>query len=108
MLLSLVTVVAIAAFMYGRRLGPEPTPVRFSITPPAGVAWSVPGVDTVIAVSPDGRRLAYSGRGKDGRTSLWIRPLDALESRALAGTEGAISPFWSPDGRSIGFFADSN
>ena len=37
---------------------------------------------------------------------LWLRSLDAVESRALPGTEGASVPFWSPDGRTLGFFAD--
>jgi eukaryotic-like serine/threonine-protein kinase len=40
-----------------------------------------------------------------GRQSLWLRPLDALDAQQLAGTEGGVSPFWSPDGRSIGFIA---
>jgi hypothetical protein len=41
-----------------------------------------------------------------GVNRLWLRPLDALTSEPLAGTEDARYPFWSPDGRSIGFFAE--
>src|SRR6185369_12915746 len=41
----------------------------------------------------------------DGRTLLWIRALNSLSARPLAGTEGAFSPFWSPDSRSVAFFA---
>ena len=52
-----------------------------------------------VALSPDGRQLAFTA----GR-QLWVRPLDSLEARVLPGTEGAGAPFWSPDGRSIGFF----
>ncbi len=55
-------------------------------------------------MSPDGRPLAFVASG-DGPSRLWLRPLDQANARPLAGTEGATSPFWSPDSRSIGFFA---
>jgi Tol biopolymer transport system component len=57
-----------------------------------------------FAVSPDGRRLVYAAAG-DGQTRLWLRALDASTAQPLAGTEGATLPFWSPDSRSIAFFA---
>jgi hypothetical protein len=57
-----------------------------------------------FALSPDGRRLAYVG-DYQGQPTLWVRGLDAAEARPLPGTQGARRPFWSPDGRSIGFFA---
>ena len=57
-----------------------------------------------FALSPDGRHVAFVG-GFVSR-QLWIRSIDALEPRALPGTEGAFYPFWSPGSRSIGFFAD--
>ena len=57
-------------------------------------------------MSPNGRYVTFSvTRGND--TSMWLRPLDSLEARPLPGTNGAAAPFWSPDGRFIGFFADS-
>jgi len=59
-----------------------------------------------FALAPDGSRLAFIARGADGASRLWVRPLAALQARPLAGTEGADAPFWSPDGRDIGFFAD--
>ncbi|MGE0131083.1 MAG: protein kinase [Blastocatellales bacterium] len=58
-----------------------------------------------IAVSPDGRHLAFTA-ATGGNVQLWVRPLDSTEARPLAGTQGAIFPFWSPDSRFIGFFAD--
>ena len=58
-----------------------------------------------LALSPDGRQLAFVARGEDGRAALWVRPLDALEPRLLSGTVDARFPFWAPDGKRIGFFA---
>jgi Tol biopolymer transport system component len=57
-----------------------------------------------LAVSPDGRRLVFVASG-DGVPRLWLRALDTAALQPLAGTDGASYPFWSPDGRSIGFFA---
>jgi eukaryotic-like serine/threonine-protein kinase len=59
-----------------------------------------------FAVSPDGRHLAFVGLGPDGKTTLWVRALSGSGAQQLNGTEGASSPFWSPDSRQIGFFAD--
>jgi hypothetical protein len=61
---------------------------------------------TNFAISPDGRYLAMivTTTGERG-TQLWVRPLESLQAQALAGTEGALLPFWSPDSRYIGFFA---
>ncbi len=61
------------------------------------------------AISPDGTRLVFFGQGEGGRSSLWIRALDSLALQPLTGTELSGSPpypFWSPDGRSIGFFSE--
>lgn len=58
-----------------------------------------------LAVSPDGRSIAVV-LVKDGQQLIWVRRLDASEMTPLAGTEGAADPFWSPDSRMLGFFAD--
>ncbi|MGH9852169.1 MAG: hypothetical protein ACREBD_20215, partial [Blastocatellia bacterium] len=58
-----------------------------------------------IAISPDGRLLAFTA-ATGGNVQLWVRPLDSTDARALAGTQGARLPFWSPGSRFIGFFAD--
>jgi Tol biopolymer transport system component len=55
-----------------------------------------------LAISPDGRRIAYVAR-RDGKRQLVQRSLDAAEGTAIVGTEGAFSPFFSPDGRWVGF-----
>jgi Tol biopolymer transport system component len=59
-----------------------------------------------VTISPDGSRLAFSGIDESGKVSIWVRPLDSFTATPLAGTDGGILPFWSPDGRSLGFFAD--
>jgi Tol biopolymer transport system component len=56
------------------------------------------------AVSPDGRYLVF-GAGTQGTAPLWLRPLDSLSARPLPGTEGANLPFWSPDSKSVAFYA---
>ncbi|MBZ5590463.1 MAG: serine/threonine-protein kinase [Acidobacteriia bacterium] len=81
--------------------------VRASITTPEGLVFANRGLDPhgPAAISPDGRLLVFPASSKDRGIQLWIRPLDAAEARPLPGTEQASYPFWSPDSRSIGFFA---
>ena len=81
-------------------------PIRFAINPPQGTRFIWIRNQNLFAVSPDGRLIAFVARGNDGRTFLWVRPLADSNAVALAGTEGAAAPFWSPDSRSVGFFAD--
>src|SRR6185503_10924508 len=83
--------------------------VRFRLDFPAGfrVGTGAGVTRYALAVSPDGRTIAYIG-GAQGSTAdpqLFVRTLDDLQPRALAGTEGAYSPFFSPDGKWIGFAA---
>ena len=78
----------------------EEGPLRLAVVPPVGVGSSGP-----FALSPDGRQVAFVGAGSDGADKLWVRPLDSLEARELPGSEDAAQPFWSPDSRSLGFFA---
>ncbi len=79
--------------------------VRFLIAPPAGVLFTHDVVATNMAISPDGRHLAFVASSQ-GRRQIWLRDLDVVSARPLEGTEGGSSPFWSPDSRSLGFFAD--
>ncbi len=58
-----------------------------------------------MALSPDGRRLAFLAPTAEGKNLLWVRPLNGVAAQPLAGTEGAGYPFWSPDSRFLGFFA---
>jgi serine/threonine protein kinase len=74
---------------------------RFEIPPPQGTSY-----ERLFAISPNGRRLAFSAIDTGGVRSIWIRSLDASIVQRIAGTNDALYPFWSPDGGSIGFFAD--
>jgi Tol biopolymer transport system component len=76
--------------------------IKASLLPPSDA--SLVRAAGPFALSPDGRRLVFVAR-REGKAMLWIRPLDADEAQVLPGTEGASFPFWSPDGRSLGFFA---
>jgi Tol biopolymer transport system component len=90
--------------------GNPPTPIRdirFSVYPESGSLFSPASASVVspqFAISRDGSSLAFVATS-DGRDKLWVRRLDGLAARVLAGTDDAIYPFWSPDGRSLGFFA---
>jgi serine/threonine-protein kinase len=59
-----------------------------------------------LAISPDGRRLVYVGRGPRGN-QLYLREMDKPGATPLSGTEGASGPFFSPDGESVGFVVDA-
>ncbi len=80
------------------------TPIRFALPPPPGTRFGVSFETTFLALSPDGSQVALVARPADGTNRIWLRPLSAVEARPLAGTEGASSAFWSPDGRSLAFF----
>ncbi len=60
-----------------------------------------------LAISPDGSQLAFVASSPGGKGVLWVRSLDGISAQPLPGTENAEFPFWSHDGRSLGFFADA-
>jgi eukaryotic-like serine/threonine-protein kinase len=81
--------------------GPRPV-TRTVITLPPGDQLAV--IDfPAIAISPDGTQIAYVAT-RSGTRQIFLRSLDSLEARPLGGTEGADCPFFSPDGRWLGFF----
>ena len=87
---------------YFSRSAPDERAVRLAFAPPENLIFDNGLYDYVI-ISPDGRTLAFTGRAADGTRQLWVRPLHAGEAQPLPGTEDALTPFWSPDSRSIGF-----
>jgi eukaryotic-like serine/threonine-protein kinase len=116
---ALVAGAMIAGAYFTTRVEPQPTapappelPItRFAVTPPpAAPLASLGGFD--VTISPDGKRIAYFVEDPErGSVSLYVRDLDSLESRPIPGTEvtntsgGNMNPFFSPDGRSIGYLA---
>jgi Tol biopolymer transport system component len=77
--------------------------VRFSLSLPDGVEL-VDGAQ--FAVSPDGKHLVAAARGPEGRQRLWVRSFVSADWRELPQSDGAAHPFWSPDSRQVGFFAN--
>ena len=99
-----IGVVAIGAMRLTVREAPAEEVTRFVVTPPAGTLISASENNTRMALSPDGRLLAFVATTK-GREQLWIHSMREGAARPLEGTEGAVSPFWSPDSRFVGFVA---
>ena len=101
-LLVLATAAAAALVPAALRKPPENAEVRFEVSFPREVTSDF----AHLALSPDGQQLlAVPALGGSGL--LWMRRLGSTSGRWLPGTEGAMLPFWSPDGASIGFFADA-
>jgi serine/threonine protein kinase len=93
--LAVLIALGVAGWMYFRPQEPAQTS-RFEVALPENVTFS-----QYVSVSPDGRKLAFNATGE--KSGLWIRDLDALQWRQLPGTENAVSPFWSPDSKFLGF-----
>jgi serine/threonine protein kinase len=97
------TLVAMLAVLLGVRILQQPvsqdSPEWFAIVPPN----SNSGVGLQPAVSPDGSAVVFRAQNDAGATTLWVRSFGSASSRELSGTESGFQPFWSPDGRSIGF-----
>ena len=100
--------VAVAAVVYtlgpwSSRTGPSPL-VSFSIDAPAGTIMNTPAE---AEWSPDGRMLAFTVSDSGGVSHLFVRRLDQLEAREIAGTDRCSLPFWSPDCHQLAFFSGS-
>lgn len=90
-------------FVHFHETPPVFAPVRFAVALPEKSAL------LAFAISPDGRKIVFNVRGPNGRTSLWLRPMDSLEAHELPGTEDAfLDPTWSPDSQSVAFMTGSS
>ena len=105
--LALVVGAAVRQLTFPRE---EQAPVtRTTIGAPAGTRPQITGDDAgPPAISPDGSMLIFTAVGGGGGKRLWVRRLDELSARPLAGTDEASYPFWSPDSKSVGFFDASS
>jgi eukaryotic-like serine/threonine-protein kinase len=105
-LLALTFVVGLSLLylLLRSRTSDETHSYRASLLPPRGTSFEPYN----FSLSRDGKRLAFVGIGEDGRNSLWVRALDARLAQQFTGTDGASFPFWAPDNRRIGFFAENH
>lgn len=104
--LAVVAVSVAAIAWFGRGPGPGAArPMQFTVKLPLGEHLRK---YANVAISPDGRVIAFASLDTLGRQALWVRRFDALESVRIPGTEGATYPFWSPDSRDIGFFTETH
>jgi len=100
-LLSLIAALTLGVFRLPQAPAGERV-VRFSVPPSQGLTWR--NSDFPV-VSPDGERIVFGGQTADGKNPLWVHRLNSYDAQPLPGTEGGYGPFWSPDSRSIAFFA---
>jgi len=98
---ALATVAALVlAIGYWRREKGQTGAIQFQVTAPERTI-----LGEALTISPDGQKLVFPATVADGQTPLWVRTLGSLAAYPLPGTEGASTPFWSPDGRYLAFFA---
>jgi serine/threonine protein kinase/Tol biopolymer transport system component len=93
---ALVVIAAAGAWALWPKPAAPALASRFQVTLPDNVDFN-----TYLSVSPNGHKLVFTASGT--QSGIWIRDVDTLEWRHLAGTEGAIAPFWSPDSRFLAF-----
>ena len=99
---AVVATLALAAVsvIHFREQPPPAELVRFQVAMPENTtlnAW--------VPLSPDGRMAAFIAEDRDGRRRIWVRPLDVLQARPIAEVGGNALPFWSPDSRSLAYYA---
>ncbi len=107
-LVAALGAIVIAVAVYATSRSPQAVtlqaPVRFiAAAPPNSVITVAAGA---FSIAPDGRNLAFTASAGGGPRLLWIRSLDSFEAHPLSGTDDAAFPFWSPDSRTVAFFAN--
>jgi Serine/threonine protein kinase len=105
-LLAILILAALIAFFLSRSRRPEQV-IRTVLDAPEKATLNLTGDNAGPPVlSPSGQMIAFSAVGADRKSTIWVRAMNSLETRALPETTGAVFPFWSPDGNSIGFFEE--
>ncbi len=92
---------AVAVLFYTTRAPKDKSLVRLSIVPEGETR-----ISGQLSISPNGKSVAFVAKTLTGETALWVRSTDWANAKKLPGTSNAIYPFWAPDNRYIGFFAD--
>lgn len=95
-----IAAIAFAVAFFSRQPA-ERRSVRLALAAPENTTLA-----SNVTVSPDGQRVTFVATNSEGKHLLWVRPLDSLTAQPLAATEGAETPFWSPDSRMIGYFSN--
>jgi Tol biopolymer transport system component/DNA-binding winged helix-turn-helix (wHTH) protein len=104
---SMACAVAAILIAIGLRETSGPPSSRSFVLPADGTTLNLVGDDGgSVTLSPDGTKLAFVAVNSKAMAQIWIRPLGKLAAEPVPGTQGATFPFWSPDGRYLGFFAD--
>jgi len=103
----LLAALAVTVFLVARPASPA-VEVRATIPAPGQTDFQLMDDDAAgpVVISPDGRNIAFTARDDQGHPTIWVRPLNGGDARSLNGTEGGIYPFWSPDSKWLGFFAN--
>ncbi len=110
LLWAAVIVALLALLGWSNFRAPEPAPsLRSFLIPPTDTGFDFTGdFSGPPVISPDGAAVAFCARTPKERDSIWVRSLNELIAKKLDGTEGASFPFWSTDGRFVGFFTDGH
>jgi Tol biopolymer transport system component len=101
-LLALLVAAVALTLLYRHEPAPQQA-LRSSLLPPPDSAFPPRN----FALSSDGTRLAFCALSSDGSSGLWLRTLSTSRAHRLDDTDGAAYPFWSPDGKHVGFFAEN-
>jgi hypothetical protein len=97
---------AIASFLHFREKLPAAEPVRFDLAAPQNGEFT-----NFLAISPDGRKIAFTARGADGRVHIWVHRFDSAETKIagdFTGGSPAPYPFWSTDSQFLAYQTDGN
>ena len=102
---AIASIIVLIALLFWTSLRPEKSGdvLQLSLARPDGAPFSRFGG---LALSPDGKFAVFTGEGESNQVSLWLRRMDGTRIDPIPLTQGGGQPFWSPDSRSIGFFAD--
>jgi hypothetical protein len=104
---AVLTAVATIGWGWTRPTAAPPAVARFTLAPPDGTTFTLTGPNAPhIAVSPNGRYVAFIADDTRRQRTMWIRALDSLSAQRLDRTDGAMFPFWSPDSQHIAYFVD--
>jgi len=104
---AVLTAVAATGWAWSRPTAAPPAVARFALAPPDGTRLTLTAPNAPqLAMSPNGRYVAFIADDMQRQRMIWVRALDSLSAQRLDRTEGAMFPFWSPDSQHIAYFVD--